>query len=452
VAPTAGHGQPADRTADFTGPPGWGAGTAGQPAVRRRRSPVALLAAVVVALALVGGGAYYLVAGRGQSTGTSNGGGGGGGQSQGGGGTSAPIPFPGCSSDVGQAQVHPVSENKVRVPDNPFGVQPSNDGRFVFATLPDSLVVLSKGSGLSLTTTGARYGIAGNPKNMALTKDGRHLLVAACNGITVLSTAAAEAGQAGAIIATMSTGGVPQGHGGAISIALSKDEKFAFVVLQYRHAMSVFNLQHALHPGTGAVFVGTVPLQLNPVGLAASPDGQWLYAANSNINASSSTGSISVINVHAAETNPGKNAVMRTVRAGCQTARVMFSNGGRVLWVTAKASNILMAVDPVLLRTDPRRALLATVRVGATPIGMALLNDRRVIVADTNVGGQLPAGNNLAVVDATRALHRKPNALLAYIPSGEMPRQLALVPGSTALLVSDNGSAEIHVLATTDLP
>jgi hypothetical protein len=43
--------------------------------------------------------------------------------------------------------------------------------------------------------------------------------------------------------------------------------------------INVFNLRRALANGVGpADYVGSIPAQIAPVGLAFSPDGRWLYS------------------------------------------------------------------------------------------------------------------------------------------------------------------------------
>jgi hypothetical protein len=55
-------------------------------------------------------------------------------------------------------------------------------------------------------------------------------------------------------------------------VAVSPDDRFAFVTLELSDSMAVFDLRKALASGFGpADFVGTVPLGTAPVGLAMSP-------------------------------------------------------------------------------------------------------------------------------------------------------------------------------------
>jgi 6-phosphogluconolactonase (cycloisomerase 2 family) len=76
---------------------------------------------------------------------------------------------------------------------------------------------------------------------------------------------------------------------------------------------------------------------------------------------------------------------------------------------------------------------------------------RLIVVADSNLNGLKSASANLAVVDTAKALAGQP-ALLGYIPTGLLPRQFALEPGSGTLLVTDQRSHRLQALKTADLP
>jgi len=96
-------------------------------------------------------------------------------------------------------------------------------------------------------------------------------------------------------------------------------------------------------------------------------------------------------------------------------------------------------------------ALLATVRVGAAPVGLAVLaGGSRVVVADSNRFGGPGARGRLSVVDARATLAHE-HALIGSLPAGAFPRDLASVPGRQRLLVTNYGSNELEVVDTTRL-
>jgi DNA-binding beta-propeller fold protein YncE len=185
-----------------------------------------------------------------------------------------------------------------------------------------------------------------------------------------------------------------------------------------------------------------VPLAAQPVGIAAG--GRFLYVA-------SIAGKLSVVSLKKAETKPA-TAVVTAVSAGCGPARAMLSADAKVLWVTARQSDALLAFSTPLLRSDPRRALIAKVMVGEVPLGEEFVDGGRlIVVADSNLNGLKSATADLAVVDTAKALAGRP-ALLGYIPTGLLPRQFALETGSGTLLVTDQRSHQLQALRTADLP
>lgn len=156
---------------------------------------------------------------------------------------------------------------------SPFGIVVTPDGKWAFAVLPTSVEVLRIAKSLAavrvrdVTFPAAVGGLVGE----ALTSDGRYLLIATGDGAVVVSTARLERGSLDPALGTLTD---PTG-GGAIEVALSPGDRFAFVTEEDARQMAVFNLAKALAHGFGrADFVGNVPLGLAPVGMAVSPDGR----------------------------------------------------------------------------------------------------------------------------------------------------------------------------------
>jgi DNA-binding beta-propeller fold protein YncE len=234
----------------------------------------------------------------------------------------------------------------------------------------------------------------------------------------------------------------PKGKG-AVEVLISPNDQFAFVTLQGSAELAVFNLRAALARGfPTADFIGYVPLGNQPVGMAS--DGTWLYVTNLG-------GTISVINVRTSETSPA-SAVTATAPAGCGPARALLSADRSVLWVTARQSDELLGFSTARLRTDPLHALVAKVRVGEFPLGEAFIDGgSRIVIADSNLNGLASATSNLAVVSTASALARKP-ALLGYVPTGLVPRELAVEPDGTVLLVPDQNSRQLQAVRIAGLP
>ncbi len=356
---------------------------------------------------------------------------------------------PGCSTAVaGATALSGVRSADVSVGPQPFGVVTTADGQFSFVTLANAVALLSDGSSLApaLDRVLSAPGATGGEQ---LTSDGKYLLVAANSGAIVYSVADAEQGGSG-LLGTLTS---PFGSG-AVEVAVSPDDKFAFVTLENSANLVVFNLQSALDNGFGAAdVVGKIPLHYAPVGLAISPDHRWLYAT-SRMRAQTtapSEGTLTVIDLNRAETAPS-SAVVSTVTAGCGPARVVASPDGRYVWVTSRDSNMLLSFSATALRTDPAHALVARVNVGPAPIGLALVNGgSRILVANSNLAGQHGVSTSISVISTSAALRRRP-ALLGQISTGLLPREFGLAPDGKIALVANSGSGQVQAIDLSTLP
>ena len=239
-------------------------------------------------------------------------------------------------------------------------------------------------------------------------------------------------------------------------MALSPDDRCAFVTLEISNSLAVFDLHKALTSGFGpSDFVGTEPLGIAPVGLAVSPDGHWIYATSQtgkgDARASQRTGTLTAIDLRQAETRPA-HAIAAAVPAGCSPVRVITSADGKVLWVTARGSDAVLGFSATMLRTDPGHALLARVQVGEAPVGLVSADhDQRLIVADSNRFETRGASSNLAIVDVGAALAGRP-ALLGMIPTGTFPREMTMIPHTNTLLVTDYVSEQVQAVSLASAP
>jgi len=356
-----------------------------------------------------------------------------------------------CDTAVAAARVlSGVSRAAVPVPGNPFAVVASADGRWSFVTLNSAVEVLSNRS--PAPAANRQVSVPGTPQGEQLTHDDRYLLVADGSGAVVIDVARAERGAAGAVVGMLSS---PAGRGAA-EVALSPDDRFAFVTLEISGSLAVFDLHKALTSGFGASdFVGMVPIGIAPVGLAVSPDGHWIYVTSqtggNDARAGRHTGTVTAIDLRRAETRPA-DAVAGTAPAGCSPVRVITSADGKIVWVAARGSDAVLGFSAALLRTDPRHALVARVQVGEAPVGLALADSgRQLIVADSDRFTAKGAVSNLAVVDVGAALAGRP-ALLGLIPTGTFPREMTVIPHTHTLLVTDYLSEQVQAVNLASAP
>jgi DNA-binding beta-propeller fold protein YncE len=367
-----------------------------------------------------------------------------------------PARVPGCSTATAQArELTGVPTALESAPGSPFGVVTSAGGGWSFVALSgDASVGVFRAGRSALPSMVHQVSLTGPPVGEALTRDGRYLLAAdSADGALVVSVSRAERGEAGAEVGTLGSG---TGGAGAIEVAVSPDDRFAFVSLEDWASIAVYNLQRALAKGfSSADLVGLIPVGIAPVGLAVSPGGRWLYATSETARgaavSAAAEGTLTVIDMQRAEADPAAS-VVATVDAGCSPVRVIISANGSVVWVTARGSDRLLGFSAARLRTDPARSLIASVEVGEAPVGLALVGGgSRIVLADSNRFAASGAASSLAVVGVAAALAGRP-ALLGYLPAGGFPREMALEPGGRTLLVTNYGSQQLEAVGLADLP
>jgi hypothetical protein len=148
------------------------------------------------------------------------------------------------------------------------------------------------------------------------------------------AVARAEQGQPGSVHGTLTS----PGGAGAVEVAVSPDGRFAFVTLEDSGTMAVFNLQAALASGLrNSGLVDAVRIGINPIRLTVSRDGQWLYVTAQKRDEQAEQGTVSVISVPRAESDPAASIVARAL-AGCDPGRVITTSGGATVWVTGRAT------------------------------------------------------------------------------------------------------------------
>jgi hypothetical protein len=359
---------------------------------------------------------------------------------------------PACSQAVATARsLGSVRTAMAEIGTHTFGV--ASSGRWSFVALASGgLDVFSDASFAPRLVRSV--GLPESGLGLAVTHDGRELLVADGEmGATVLSVARLESGAPDPLLGTLTgpqPAGVPALEAGAIEVATSLDDRFAFVSVEYGDEVAVYDLRAGF---AHRAFVGAIPLGRAVVGEALSPDGRELYVTSEVAARGSLTadGTLSVIDVATAERDPA-HSVVATADAGCQPVRVAASPDGRTVWVTARGSDDLLAFSAARLRTDPRHALLAAARVGEAPVGLAVLDRGGVVaVADSDRFHAPGQHSSLTFVDAHAALAGRP-AVIGTVPAGLFPREMALEPGGRTLLVDNFLSGQLEAVDVAALP
>lgn len=375
---------------------------------------------------------------------------------------------PGCQTVAPpEKNLTSVRTAEITVPAYPFGVVYAQQNDIAFVALKTSLGVLNTSAFIpSLIyeiALPASYVSGGT--GIALTHNGRHVLVTASStALIVVDVAKAATGSPDAVVGVLN--GVAAAGDGAIEVTITRDDKYAFVSQEYgsrqtgeRGTIEVFELQRPAANGTvSGTYVGYLILGDAVVGTALSSDGGILYATSERASINTTQGTLSVIDVEKLKSDPSK-ALITKVAAGCGPVRVIVSQDDQVVWVTARESNALLAFDASKIISDQSAALLASVQVGTSPVGLrfAGANERRILTANSNrfassdpsLYGNATTG--LSVVDVDAAI-RGEQANLGQIPTGLFPRELAISPDGKTVLVSDYGSLMIQAIDVSTLP
>jgi len=340
-----------------------------------------------------------------------------------------------------------VPSNLVTIGGRPFDAVVS--GRFGFVTSSAGLAVMdtTKFVPRLLWTVPVQ-----TANGEALTPDQKYLLVAGAGGVNVFRVSDLKQ-DSPAWVGRLNS---PDGSD-AIEVVPSPDGRFAFATLKHSGQLAVFNLQQARTKGFGlsSNLVRTISVGDNPIGLAVSTDKRYLYVAQQGLGDSvgaSGQGSLVILDMARAEKKSAANPVVHKVAAGCGPARVLPAADGTHVWVTVGYGNALLAYSAAKLISDPGHALISRVALGQAPLGMAMVNNgERMVIADSNRNGVAGSVSSLAVVDVSKALARQP-ALIGLIKSGTTPREFALEPNGTTLLVTNSDSRQVQAVDVTHLP
>jgi DNA-binding beta-propeller fold protein YncE len=350
----------------------------------------------------------------------------------------------------------------IPVPGKPFGVIATLDDRWLLVSLTGEpergiAVIRRDGAGGQVAHV---VPLDDLPMGLALSQSGTVLLVAGFSGtVSFVDVARATSGAAGSLLGQVRTGAGM----GTVKLVVTHDERYLFASEENQAAVTVLDLGQAQARRYGPEAVrGRVPVEHKPVGLALSPDGSQLYVtaqamkpaagspADSSVSAGSEQfrnqeGSLSVIGVARAPHAPS-HAVVSRVAAGKNPVRVVLSHGGQIAWVTARASNALLAFDTAALSKDPAGARRATAPVGIAPVGVTLVDgDRIALVANSDRFSGSTAAQTVSIVDTAAALDGRP-ATLGTLQVGAFPREFGLSPRGDRVFLTNFGSKTVTTI------
>ena len=169
--------------------------------------------------------------------------------------------------------------------------------------------------------------------------------------------------------------------------------------------------------------IGYIPLSSAVYFMKLSPDGKWLFAANTD-----------GINVIDTKTQTLANTMEMPKMSNGQKGEpwaMTFGPGGKILYVVLgeAGSGEVIAIDASTKQPVSR------VMTGAQPTGIAITPDGSRIFT---------ANNNSASVSV---LSTNPLKLIKNVPVGVSPSRVAVTPGGEKVLVTNKGSGSVSILS-----
>jgi sugar lactone lactonase YvrE len=321
---------------------------------------------------------------------------------------------------------------------------------------PNGIEVLRRGPGGLASVAVIR--LRSGPAGLALAPDGRVLLAALDDGVAVLDSGRASAGDPSALL-----GIVPTGPGsGTVQVVVAAN-RYVLTADQAAGRVTVLDLpaMEAGEVGPAAV-VTSIDVDLRPAGLSVSPDGRYVYVVSqvrrpdlslgptdsaygllTQLGVPRRAGTLSVIDTRRIELEPAASVVAR-VPAGCSPSRVAASPDGGTVWVTARQSNELLAFRTDQLLTGRPARPAARVPVMTAAQGLALARSGRVAL----VGG---SGTAVGVVDTAAALAGRP-AVRAAVTVGGLPGEITLAPDQRTAYVAATDASALAAVDVSGLP
>ncbi len=341
----------------------------------------------------------------------------------------------------------------VALPGHPFAVIPSTGhqaGCWLFVSLDNgNIAVLRRDNGrVELEHT---VKVKGHPLGMALTPDGKSLIVASGHFILFLGVKRLKSGKGDPTNDSISDGENPMS--GYLNV--TADGKFLFVSNEAAQTISVVDLEH------GRKSIGTIPVGIGPIALTFSKDGRYLYTSSltaprdwnwpnvckpegqdlASAEATKPEGAIIVVDVERAKTAPVRSVVSR-VPAACSPARIAMSPSGNRIYVTARGSNAVLAFDAEKLVSDPDHARVGMVLVGTGPVPVAVADGGKLVI----VGNSNRFDTDQSKAEVLDVLSADPLQVVSHIQAGAFPREMRLSPDGNTLFLTNSSSDSLQII------
>lgn len=291
-------------------------------------------------------------------------------------------------------------------------------------------------NGWTLTPEGKQIPVSDLPMNMILTNDGRYLLVTTNgNGDQTVDIIDLTAGQSVQTIKVAKSW---------LGIALTPDNKRFFVsggddneILMYDFAAGKATAAGKINLGSDAYHklddrgrdqarrAGRGEFAF-PAGIAVTPNGKWLYAAENLTN------KVAVVDL-------ASQKVVKKIEVGEYPYDCELTRDGKRLYVSNWGSRSLAVID------TGSNSVTATIQVGDHPNDIELTKDGKTLyVANAN-------SNTVSVVDTAKLkeIEAISTAMHPKSPAGSTPNAVALSPDEKTLFIAnaDNNNVAIADVA-----
>ena len=356
----------------------------------------------------------------------------------------------------------------INLPGHPFQALPTADGCWIFVSLTQSsrqseagIAVLQRNEGKITLRRIVETGPGST--SMALTHDGKLLIVAHDDGALFFDVARLISSNGDALLGRISDGP----GSGSINVAVSVDDRFLLVSDERAKRITVIDLAKARATGFNPkTIIGTISTGIAPIALvftaderyllttAEGADGSWGWPGvckpegqpSQNSGPLRPEGGVVVVDFARAKTDPG-NSVLARIPAGCSPVRLALSPGDDRTYVTARNSNALVVFDTAKLLFGGDGARIASVPVGSSPVGVIVVeNGAKIIVTNSNrFAGNENDHQTLTVIDSAK-ITSGAAAVAGSIPAGAFPRELHATQDGHTLLLTNFTSNTLEVI------
>jgi DNA-binding beta-propeller fold protein YncE len=353
--------------------------------------------------------------------------------------------------------VSPSKISHVAVPGHPFAAMATTDNCWLFVSLSTdkrngSLAVLRNENGsFALDHTVA---LNSHAYGEALSHDGQVLAIAGGDDTSLLDVSKLEHNVDGALIGTLRSGS----GAGAVYVAISPDNRLAFVSDEDSMRISIFDLSAAIRGKDSAI--GRIPTSPFPLGLAFSPDGHWLYATSQRGTANMKSvckpelpngemhpqGLLLKVDVAKAAIDPA-HALVNGIPAGCNPVRVAMAPDGNQVWVSARGDDALLKFQIGTGTEAVGQSVVGRFPIGPSPVGVAVRQDgKQVWVALSNRFGKSETGQLAGLSGLENDSHMQKLST----PAPGFAREVGFLPDGRTLIATLFDAEQVEFVPTPD--